>query len=197
MLTTKNLNKILLKLPDLNFKQNELEPFISEKTISYHYFKHHNGYIQKTKELLNLSFDYEGEINIFEKIKEKNFLSFNIKQILNHNLFWLSIKKQQVEKVYEEFFLNYFLSFENFKNKFISTGLSIEGSGWIWIWKNSKEIFIQSFPNGDIPFHIIENEENKILNVCDVWEHSYYIDYFNDKKTYLFNFVNFLMKINL
>ena len=31
-------------LPPLPFAMNALEPYMSEKTLSYHYGKHHRGY---------------------------------------------------------------------------------------------------------------------------------------------------------
>ena len=38
------------KLPDLPFDRDALEPFISARTIGFHYDKHHAGYVTKLNE---------------------------------------------------------------------------------------------------------------------------------------------------
>src|SRR4051812_34738645 len=38
-------------LPPLPYKENALEPYISERTLSFHYGKHHKGYVEITNKL--------------------------------------------------------------------------------------------------------------------------------------------------
>jgi Fe-Mn family superoxide dismutase len=38
--------------PPLPFKKEDLEPYISAKTIEFHYGKHHAGYVNKTNQLI-------------------------------------------------------------------------------------------------------------------------------------------------
>ena len=47
----------------LNFNYNELEPFISSKTIDTHYNKHYLGYLNKLNMILNsINYDYRYSI---------------------------------------------------------------------------------------------------------------------------------------
>jgi superoxide dismutase, Fe-Mn family len=41
------------KLPELPFKKNALELYISEKTIEYHHEKHHKSYIKNLNLLIS------------------------------------------------------------------------------------------------------------------------------------------------
>ena len=42
----------MIEFMNLPFKENELEPFISEETIKFHYSKHHRAYVEKVNELI-------------------------------------------------------------------------------------------------------------------------------------------------
>jgi Fe-Mn family superoxide dismutase len=39
-------------LPELPYKEHALEPYITRKTIGFHYGKHHRAYVDKTLELV-------------------------------------------------------------------------------------------------------------------------------------------------
>ena len=39
-------------LPPLPYQKNALEPYISEKTLSFHYGKHHKGYVDTLNTLM-------------------------------------------------------------------------------------------------------------------------------------------------
>jgi len=41
-----------LTLPGLPYKTDALEPYISKRTLEFHYGKHHRGYVDKTLELV-------------------------------------------------------------------------------------------------------------------------------------------------
>jgi len=41
-----------ITLPPLPWADNALEPFISKNTISFHYGKHHQAYVDKLNELI-------------------------------------------------------------------------------------------------------------------------------------------------
>ena len=44
--------KTSFTLPRLSYEENALEPVISARTISFHYGKHHAGYVTKLNELV-------------------------------------------------------------------------------------------------------------------------------------------------
>ncbi|MSO13950.1 superoxide dismutase [Rickettsiales endosymbiont of Trichoplax sp. H2] len=82
-----------------------------------------------------------------------------------------------------------FNSFEEFYKKFVEAGVTLFGSGWIWLVQNpnTKKLEIMQTYNADSPML-----HNKIaILTIDVWEHAYYIDYKNDRLSYLENVIKF------
>ena len=83
-----------------------------------------------------------------------------------------------------------FGSVDNFKNDFCNAGATQFGSGWCWL---VKEV------DGSLKITKTENGVNPVcfnqtaLLGCDVWEHSYYIDFRNKRPAYLENFLNKLV----
>ena len=39
-------------LPELPYAKNALAPYVSEKTLEFHYGKHHNAYVVNTNKLI-------------------------------------------------------------------------------------------------------------------------------------------------
>ena len=76
-------------------------------------------------------------------------------------------------------------SIDEFKKQFIQAGITQFGSGWCWlsIDENNK-LVVSKTPNAENP--LIHNM--KPILGCDVWEHSYYVDYRNRRPEYLENF---------
>ena len=67
------------------------------------------------------------------------------------------------------------------KADFINAGVTQFGSGWCWIESKNGTLSISKTANGENP---LINGASPILG-CDVWEHSYYIDYRNARPKYL------------
>ena len=67
------------------------------------------------------------------------------------------------------------------KADFIAAGVGQFGSGWAWIAVKDGKLMIDKTPNGENP---LVKGASPILG-CDVWEHSYYIDYRNARPKYL------------
>jgi superoxide dismutase, Fe-Mn family len=75
------------------------------------------------------------------------------------------------------------------RNDFVQAGLTQFGSGWCWISVKEGKLAITKTPNGENP---LMHGGSPILG-CDVWEHSYYIDYRNARQKYLEAFVDNLV----
>ena len=75
-----------------------------------------------------------------------------------------------------------FGSFEAFKAEFEQKGVTLFGSGWVWLAadKNGKLVITQE-PNAGNPI----TKGLKPLLTMDVWEHAYYIDYRNRRAAHL------------
>ena len=76
----------------------------------------------------------------------------------------------------------HFGSFEAFKREFTEEAIDFFGSGWIWlVEKRNGVLSIEPLADAGNPM----TREWKPLLVCDIWEHSYYIDFRNDRSRFL------------
>jgi Fe-Mn family superoxide dismutase len=75
------------------------------------------------------------------------------------------------------------------KEDFIQAGVTQFGSGWAWLAVKDGKITVTKTANGENP---LVHGGKPILG-CDVWEHSYYIDYRNRRPDYLKAFVDHLV----
>ena len=75
------------------------------------------------------------------------------------------------------------------KQEFINAGIGQFGSGWCWLVLNNGKLEITKTPNAENP---IVHGHIPLLG-CDVWEHSYYVDYRNRRPDYLKAFVDNLV----
>lgn len=174
---------------NLPYKENELEPFISEQTMNFHFKKHYKKYIANLNALLVECNQTPGSLKEallkYHTINDAIFQ--NAAQAWNHEFFWncLSPQKTAPSPVCKKMLKEHFGSYESFKSKFLESALGLFGSGWIWVVKNSS---------GGIGIMALGNAENPMtsghvpLLVCDVWEHAYYLDYQNDRTKYLNQF---------
>jgi superoxide dismutase, Fe-Mn family len=71
--------------------------------------------------------------------------------------------------------------FDKFREAFIEAGKTQFGSGWCWLTMKNGKLEVTKTPNGENP---LVHGGWPLLG-CDVWEHSYYIDYRNLRPKYL------------
>ena len=118
----------------------------------------------------------------------------NAHQILNHEFFWKSIspvKDQQIPIELSIKLIEHFGSIQNFKDVFFNQAMDHAGSGWVWLYEKSADLYVKVTPDTDT---MIGNDvtENPLM-VMDIWEHAYYLDYYNDKSTYIKIFLEHLV----
>ncbi|QFR49330.1 superoxide dismutase [Sulfurimonas lithotrophica] len=176
----------MIELPKLPFADNALEPFISEETIQYHYYKHHATYVNKLNELIKGT-KYD-ELSLSSIIRDSDGAVFNnAAQVFNHTFYWNSLtneSKTPSEKLLAKI-EDDFGSLESLKEEFIKAGTTLFGSGWVWLVREAGgKLSLKQTQNADTPL-----SSNLVpLLVCDVWEHAYYIDYRNVRPKYLEEF---------
>jgi Fe-Mn family superoxide dismutase len=112
-------------------------------------------------------------------------MSQNAAQVYNHDFFWKCISEEDGnepgEKLRKEL-RKYFGSYDTFIDKFSQAALTLFGSGWVWLAMNKDDsLEILQLPNSGTPITL----DKKPLLCIDVWEHSYYIDYRNDRAKYI------------
>lgn len=178
------------KLMSLPFSEDALIPFISKETISYHYHKHHKGYVDKLNALV--SGTYFENMSLIETLRKSNGEIFNnAAQVWNHDFFWKSLapKTRPPSGAFLRAIEKSFSDFQHFNDEIRKAAAGVFGSGWVWVLMESGgKIFIETTPNADTP---IKHGKTPLL-VVDVWEHAYYLDYKNERDHYLESIVKVL-----
>jgi len=173
-----------IKLTDLPFSKDALEPTISKETIQYHYEKHHRAYVNNTNALIKDT-ELDNDVLLQDIIKNSEGALFNnAAQAFNHEFYWMCLTPDPLppSAKFTELIARDFGSFSSFKEEFISKAATLFGSGWVWLELDINEkLTITQRANADTP---IAHHHTALL-AMDVWEHAYYIDYKNDRKQYL------------
>lgn len=181
-------SKAPFELPPLPYSQNALSPFISEKTISFHYGKHHKKYIDTTNELIKgTPFEKETLQQIITSTSGKadhQKIFNNAAQAWNHWFYWNSLvsggSKTPKGKIAEAINSS-FGSYDNFAKELISAAVDQFGSGWAWLVRDGGKLSVTKTTNANNP--LIHG--HKPIITIDVWEHAYYLDYQNKRVDYV------------
>ena len=173
-------------LQPLPYTERALAPYISEKTIQYHYGKHLAAYIDNSNKLTaGTQFD---DLPLHEIIKKSSGGLFNNSaQVFNHYFYFEALHTPGQEKPMakmQELINRNFGSYEDFKEKFTQTGVSLFGSGWVWLVQEGEKLEIIPASNAENP---LKNNKYPLLTM-DVWEHAYYLDTQNARAKYIENF---------
>ncbi len=184
-----------LQLPPLPYAQDALAPFISDTTMSYHYGKHHQAYVDNLNKLVAgtpfAGRPLEETIRKTANMVDQAAIFNNAAQAWNHTFFWESMQANgggQPKGRLLEMITAAFGSFDAFKNAFITAGVGQFGSGWVWLVQDGETVKIIKTANAETP---AANGQNALLT-CDVWEHAYYLDYQNRRKDFLAAFLDHL-----
>lgn len=184
-------------LPELPYAQDALEPHISAKTLSFHYGKHHQAYVNNLNKLVEGS---ELEKLPLEKVIQKTAgdaskvgVFNNAAQVWNHTFYWHSMQPNGggkpsgalAEKINENFG-----SFNAFKEAFSNAATTQFGSGWAWLVLESDVLKVIKTPNAETP---VATKEQVPLLTIDVWEHAYYLDFQNKRPEYITIFLDNLV----
>lgn len=178
-------------LPELPYSNDALSPFLSPETLSFHYGKHHQAYVNKLNELIEGTEFAESSLEQIIK-KASGAIFNNAAQIWNHTFYWNGLSPKSIktprgkiaEKINEKW-----SSFDKFKEEFTQKATTNFGSGWTWLVKNKKgSLEIINTSNAGNPM----TDGATPLLTLDVWEHAYYIDYRNARPTYIQEFWNYI-----
>lgn len=145
----------------LSFKEDALEPVMSEKTIKLHYDIMTKGYFKKYNET--------GD--------EVKFAGAFLHTIWWDNLREPTAGNRPSTNSVQIHISKHFKTFEKFKTAFTKEALDIKGSGWVAALNDGRIV--------QIPHHKVVKG---IILILDRWEHSYIFDYGDDKEKYIDNF---------
>jgi Fe-Mn family superoxide dismutase len=177
-----------VSLPQLPYAQNALAPVISERTISFHFGKHHHAYANNTIKMISgTEFENAPLVDIIRKTADRpgqTGLFNNAAQLFNHNFYWNSMKpggggepKGKIAEKINESFGDY----GKFVEAFSRAAATQFGSGWAWLVEDGGELRVIQTSNADTPI----TTAAKPLLTIDVWEHAYYLDYQNRRADYI------------
>ncbi len=177
------------ELPKLPYALDALEPYISKKTLEFHYGKHHQAYVNNLNNLVKgTKFENAGLDTI---VKESEGGIFNNgAQVWNHTFYFTAFSPQgagQPTGKLADTINKQFGTFTAFKDEFSKAAGSLFGSGWVWLVKDRDDtVKILQESNAGNP---LRKGMLPILT-CDVWEHAYYLDYQNKRPDYIQAFWN-------
>jgi len=184
------------ELPDLPYDRSALEPYMSARTLEFHHGKHHQAYYTALNNLVkDTPFASMSLVEIIKKTyndSSKAGIFNNASQAWNHNLFWPSMKKGgggAIPSELEKRIVSDFGSVDKFKEEFVAKGVGQFGSGWCWLVEEGGKLKCTNTPNGVDPLCF---DQTTLLG-CDVWEHSYYLDYQNRRPDYIKAFLDHLV----
>lgn len=181
---SKNLKEMKFEKVALPYATDALEPVISKTTIELHYGKHHQAYIDNLNKLIVGTEFENADLETIVK-KSDGAIFNNAGQALNHNIYFTSFKANgggEPQGKLGEAIVAQYGSFDKFKEEFNAAGVTVFGSGWVWLAKDaSGKLFIEKEPNAGNP---ITKGLTPILGF-DVWEHAYYLDYQNRRADHL------------
>jgi Fe-Mn family superoxide dismutase len=177
------------KLAPLPWSDAALEPTISARTISFHYYKHHQAYVDTLNTLVEKTKFADMKL---EKIvqataksgddKEKKIFN-NAGQVWNHDFYWRSLSPAKTEPSGElaSAIARDFGGVSELIAQLAEAGKTQFGSGWAWLVSKGGKLSIQKTANAMTPMA----EGINCLLTVDVWEHAYYLDYQNARPKYL------------
>jgi Fe-Mn family superoxide dismutase len=184
------------ELPDLPYSHDALAAGgMSRETLEYHHDIHHKAYVdngnkalqgsgledKSLEEIIVATYGDETKAGIFN----------NASQHWNHIQFWemMGPNAGAMPGELEKAITDSFGSVEKFKEEFVAAGVGQFGSGWCWLVADKGQLKVTKTPNGVNPLCFGQTA----LLGCDVWEHSYYIDFRNKRPVYIQNFLDKLV----
>lgn len=181
------------ELPPLPYPKDALEPYISRRTLEFHYEKHHRGYLEKMQKAI-AGTDFENRaLEEIIKTAEEPAIFNNATQVWNHSFYWNSMQPRgggEPPGRLAEMIEQGFGSAEEFGKKWIAEAEARFGSGYVWLIHNEENrLEIISTQNAVNPLR----QGHRPLLTMDVWEHAYYLDYQNRRAAHAEAFVRHLL----
>jgi superoxide dismutase, Fe-Mn family len=197
ILTTDNLGALMntaavlshaIDLPPLPYDEDALEPVISGRTLSFHYGKHHKGYVETLNKLIVgtefADLPLERLIKAAARRADQVAIFNNAAQIWNHTFYWRSLTPKggkEPPAVLKKMMEDSFGSFEQCKKELAKAAIGEFGSGWAWLVQDGEKLKVIKTTDAMTPL----TEGPKPLLTIDVWEHAYYLDYQNRRSDYV------------
>ncbi|OGX68177.1 MAG: superoxide dismutase [Paenibacillus sp. RIFOXYA1_FULL_44_5] len=173
-------------LPPLPYAYDSLEPYIDEATMRLHHDKHHLSYVKglNKAELMLAELRNSGNYELIKHWERE--AAFHGSGHYLHTIFWDVMAPHGKGKPVNDLAVQIsqdFGSFEQFKQQFSQAAEQVEGSGWallVWSPRSRRLQILQAEKHQNLT-----QWDTIPLLVLDVWEHSYYLKYKNERKKYI------------
>ncbi|MDW7974044.1 MAG: superoxide dismutase [Sulfolobales archaeon] len=181
------------ELPPLPYAYSALEPYIIEEIMRLHHTRHHNSYVVGANAALEkIEKHLRGELQLDVRAVMRDF-SFNYGGHIMHTIFWPNMAPAgkgggKPGGRLEDLIIKNFGSFDAFKALFSQAAKTVEGVGWALLGYDpiTEELRILQLEK----HNLLMTAGIVPLLVIDVWEHAYYLQYKNDRGSYVDNWWN-------
>lgn len=183
---------------------NYIDNFLTKQNLDIHY----NIYLSNLNKLNNLlkSINFISRYSLDYLIKNIDIFPLNIRgellyylsSVINHNIYFNSISNKGNNKpvgLLEKDINKYFGNFDNFIREFKDKAIELKGSGYTFlVIDKDNSLKIINTSNEDNPYYY---GMVPIFSI-DLWEHAYFLDYYNEREEYIDNFLKGIdfIKIN-
>jgi superoxide dismutase, Fe-Mn family len=181
-----------ISLSPLPYADNALDPHISDRTISFHYGKHHAAYVNNLNGLIEGTDLADASLDQIIAAAGPGGLYNNAAQVWNHTFYWNSMHPNGGGDPSGDLAAAIDASFgsvDAFKQQFAADSIGNFGSGWTWLVREGDGLAIVKTDDADTP---IKHGQTPLLTI-DVWEHAYYLDYQNARPAYVETFIEKLL----
>ena len=179
-----------VSLPKLDYGYDELEPVLSKQLVTVHHTKHHQNYVDTYNNLMVQLAEAQKNGDINKIVSLAPGIKFNLGSHINHSIYWKNLcpikngggallpDSALIKKIESQWG-----SFEKFKEDFINQIMKIQGSGWGNLAYNKTTKCLEYLETKDQD--PVALKPNYVAILCvDGWEHAWYLQYKNVKKTY-------------
>ena len=182
----------MYSLPSLPYSYGALEPYIEAQIMELHHAKHQQAYVDGLNRALE-KHPKLFKITLEDLLKDLTVVPADIQTavrnhgggVWNHTFFWSVMSAQgggEPIGSIAEAIINSFEEFSVFQQQFTNLAKSRFGSGWVWLSFDKDGLLnLSSTANQDTPL----SEGMTPLLGLDVWEHAYYLQYFNRRVDYI------------
>ena len=139
----------------LPYTDDHLEPYIGERTVRYHYYRHLQAYIDKVNALAKE--DFPGNSTIEDIIRTSYGPLFdNASQVFNHYFYFEQINPEGIKQpmpMMEHLIEKHYGSLGKLKAQLLDAGMSIFGSGWVFLTTDQSKstLWVRPFVGTDTP----------------------------------------------
>ena len=180
------------ELPKLPCAIGDLEPHLTARTLEFHYDRHHRGYLEKLRGLIEGTPHEKSELSELV-ISTSGEIFNNAAQVWNHTFYWNSMAPDgggQPSGRIGQVIVRSFGSFPTFQKEFIASAVGLFGSGYVWLTFDPEQERVAIEPMKDAESPLLVGRVP--LLGMDVWEHAYYLDYQNARQRYVEAFLSHL-----